>query len=167
MTDTLYKHIGIRNSQSHIYDQHVLTTLCCHIQVCNQKVLSECYFRKHSGCMKLKWQEKKVFLCWPRNTTTDAQQCEPRPKLVCSVLISSNQFSSHLHFQLCPASNQPNIQLQSSTKFQQCKIVTFLNLTHQFPTYQPISVRSTLIIIPLPLICPSSPIPRDLLSNIS
>jgi len=167
LSDTLYIYIGIRNCQSHIYDQHALTTLWCHILVCNQKELSEC-FRKHSGHMKLKWQGKKksVYKLAKKHQHRCSTMCTSPPSLCSSVPISSIQFSSHLHFQLFPVSSQPNMQLQNGTKFQQCKIVTFLNLTHQFPSYQPISVMSTLIIIPLPLISPSSPIPRDLLNNI-
>ena len=117
----------IRNCHSHIHDQHALTTLSCHILVCNQKELSECYFRKHSGYMKLKWGG---FIRWPRNLPSPQMlnNANLTQSLYSSVHISSIQFSSHLHFQLCPVSIQPNIQLQSSTKFQQCKIVNFLNL---------------------------------------
>jgi len=81
---------------------------------------------------RMVWK-KRVLICWPRNLPSPQMlnNVNLTLSLYSSVHIISIQFSSRLHFQLCPVSIQPNIQLQSSTKFQQCKIVTFLNLTHQ------------------------------------
>jgi hypothetical protein len=69
--------------------------------------------------MQLTGERKKVDRLEKKFTiATDAEQRESSLSLFSSVPISAIQFSSHPHIQFCSVPNQPNAQLQNSTKVQ-------------------------------------------------